>query len=170
MRGYPSLTGPIRAWRNQRNLRFEEYASRWGLDKPAIRHGAALADLDNDGDLDLVVNVLHGPAEIWENLASEPRVAVELRGAPPNTFGIGAQVTLFRGAIPRQIQEMVCGGQYLSSSQTRLVFAAGGSKTDMEIEVKWRSGKRSHVPAVAANRLYQITEPTAADSLETHHQ
>lgn len=158
MRRYPEMQGPIVAFRNLTNLQFAEQTQNWGLNQPAIRHGAALVDLDNDGDLDLVVNVLNGPAEVWENIGGGARVAVELLGLTPNTFGIGAQITLRGGAIQTQTQEVVCGGQYLSCSQTRVVFAAGATKTGMELEVKWRSGKRSRVSAVAANRLYQIDE------------
>ena len=161
MRSYPDLKGPIVGFRNLGNLQFVEETVNWGLDAPAIRQGTALVDLDNDGDLDLVVNVLNGPAEIWENTGSSGRVAVELAGLAPNTAGIGAQITLRGGAVPTQTQEITCGGKYLSSSQTRAVFATGGTRSGMELEVRWRSGKRSHFSGVVANRLYRLEESRA---------
>jgi hypothetical protein len=60
-----------------------------------------------------------------------------------------------------QSQEMVCGGRYLSGDQAMRVFAAGNLTNEMEIEVSWRSGRRTVVSGVKGNRLYEIDEPAA---------
>src|SRR6266446_1215945 len=123
-----------------------------------------LADLDNDGDLDVVVNNLNGVAGIYRNESSAPRVAVRLKGLPPNTRGIGAKIWVYGGAVPMQSQEMICGGRYLSSDDPMRVFAAGSLTNQMRIEVRWRSGKRSVVNGVRANRIYEVDEAAAEGS------
>src|SRR5204863_4973136 len=100
-----------------------------------------------------------GVAAVYRNDGIGGRVAVRLKGAPPNTRGIGATIRLYDGAVPVQSQEMICGGRYLSCDDAMRVFAAGSR--EMRIEVKWRSGKQSVVSGVKANRLYEIDEAGA---------
>jgi hypothetical protein len=155
---YPGLEMPIVAFRNQGDLTFAETTTDWGTSQLGVHQGIALADLDGDGDLDLVVNNLNGSAALYRNESNAPRVAVRLRGLPPNTQGIGAKVRLLGGAIARQSQEVICGGRYLSGSEPLLVFAAGTANRSVTIEVTWRSGRRQLVPDVQANRIYEIEE------------
>src|SRR5437667_3271956 len=122
----------------------------------------ALADLDNDGDLDVIMNSLNDAARIYRNESSAPRVAVRLKGAPPNTRGIGARILVRGGAVPLQSQEMMCGGRYLSGDDNMRVFAAGSITNQMRIEVLWRSGKNSVLTNVAANWIYEIDEAGAS--------
>ncbi|MCI0535985.1 MAG: VCBS repeat-containing protein, partial [Verrucomicrobiales bacterium] len=159
---YPRLPMPIVAFRNQGNLKFTEVTSSWGTEQPAVHHGIALADLDGDGDLDFAVNNLGTSASIFRNESNRPRVSVRLRGAPPNTEGIGASVKLLGGAVPSQSQEIISGGRYLSGSEAILMFAAGSAQREMTLEVTWPNGRRSVIGGVRANRLYEIEQPVAA--------
>ena len=162
---FPPLATPNLAFHNCGELRFEEIGRQWGFDTPTISQGACLADLDNDGDLDVIVNNLNSAAGLYRNNASAPRLAVRLRGLPSNTRGIGARIRVTGGPVP-QSQEMVCGGRYLSCDDTLRVFAVGSLTNRLRIEVTWRSGKRSVVPDARPNCLYEIAEAGAEGKSE----
>ena len=89
------------AFRNQGNLRFTEKSADWGFDHAGISHGMALADLDNDGDMDIAVNNFNEAATVYRNNSPAPRIAVKLRGMQPNTQGVGARITVeAEGLLP----------------------------------------------------------------------
>jgi len=155
---FPLLAQPVVAFRNRGDWRFQDVTDSWGTDSRSVHHALATADFDWDGDLDLVATTLNSPVEIYRNESGAPRVAVRLRGRSPNGQGIGARVVFRGGAVPMQLQEVVSGGRYLAGSDPQLVFAAGQARTGMSIEVLWRSGRRSVVVGVGANRLYEIAE------------
>lgn len=182
---FPRMTQPKQAFRNRGDLTFEDAAAQWGFNQPGVSHGMAFADLDNDGDLDIVVNNMNGAAGIYRNNAVAPRIAVTLRGAPPNRFGIGALIELVAEAEDRkpglspirfiQSQEMCAGGRYLSSDAPARVFAADvtqalkkrieqapGSGTlgtvRLQLRVHWRSGVETVVDGVQPNSWYEIAE------------
>ncbi len=159
---FPALETANVAFRNRGDLTFEECGRSWGFDSTRFSHGTATADLDDDGDLDVAINCLHAPALILRNNASAPRLAVRLRGLPPNPHGIGALVTLRQDTLPLQKQEVLAGGRYLSSDDALRVFAATAPGTPVTIEVQWRSGRRSVIHDARANRLYEIEEPGPA--------
>ena len=153
----PHRRCPSMAFRNRHDLTFEDTSRAWGFDTVGVAQGLAMADLDNDGDLDVVINCLNGPARILRNESSSPRVAVRLKGRRGNTQGIGGRIRVTGGPVP-QSQEMIAGGRYLSGDDPMRVFAAGDS-AELEIEVRWRSGARSVVTNARPNFVYEIEEP-----------
>jgi enediyne biosynthesis protein E4 len=146
------------AFRNRGDTTFE-LMTRWGFDREGISNGAALGDLDNDGDLDVVVNNLNAAASLYRNDASAGRIQVRLKGRSPNTQGIGARIRL-AGGSPTQSQEMICGGRYLSGDQAVRVFAAVPHPGEpLRLEVRWPSGEQSTIRDVEANHAYEIRQP-----------
>jgi hypothetical protein len=164
---HPPLALPRVAFRNLGNLRFEECSARWGFNDVGISHGMALADLDNDGDLDVIMNSLNAPARLYRNDAGAPRIAVRLNGAAPNTRGVGARIIVRGGAVPVQSQEMMCGGRYLSGDDNLRVFAAGSPTNRLSLEVLWRSGRNSVLTNLAPDRIYEVEEDASKATLST---
>src|SRR5207244_11737088 len=91
---YPSVPSSIVAFRNLGDLRFKEVGREWGFYWVGVNQGICCADLDNDGDLDLILNNLHDQAGVYRNEGTKPRVAVRLKGVGGNTRGSGSEIGL----------------------------------------------------------------------------
>lgn len=159
---FPLLQTANLSFRNRRDMTFEETGAAWGFNSKQVSHGIVLADLDNDGDQDVVVSCLNAPPLIYRNETAAPRVAVRLKGKLGNVQGIGGKIKVTGGAAPLQTQEIVGGGRYLSGDDPMRVFAAGSLTNQLTIEVDWRAGARSVITGALANRLYEIDETAAA--------
>jgi hypothetical protein len=158
---YPQWRTANAAFRNQRDGTFEPMSQQWGFDEKGISFGMALGDLDNDGDMDLVVNNLNERASLYRNNVTAGRIGVRLKGLPPNTQGVGARIKLVGGSIT-QSQEMINGGRYVSGDQAMRVFAAdANSQTPLRLEVTWRNGHKSILTNVQANRIYEVDQKGA---------
>ena len=157
-RRFPRLDTPNAAFRNRGDLTFEDSSAAWGFDSRRVSHGMALADLDNDGDLDVIINCLNAEPLLLRNENSKPRISIRLRGQPPNTGGVGARVEVEVPEAPLQSQEMIAGGRYLSSDECVRVFAAINATNKVNIKVLWRSGRQSWVTNAAANTAWVIHE------------
>ena len=144
------------AFRNNHNLTFSDVATEWGLSEPDISHGFCLADLDNDGDLDLAMNNLGTAAAIYRNESTAPRIAVRLEGAGKNSAGVGAQITLRTGEFV-QTQEIIAGGRYLSGDAMERTFAVPVD-APASLEVRWRTGQIKQLRTLAPNQKYIIAE------------
>lgn len=159
---YPRLSQNNVVFRNNADGTFEAMENGWGLGaEPDVSHGMATADLDQDGDLDVVANRLNAPVGVYRNEATAPRVAVRLAGRAPNTGGVGAQVRVrpLEGAVPPQQTSVIAGGEYLSDSGETLSFAVGEADS-VRIEVRWPTDEETVVEG-RPGRVYEVRQPGA---------
>ncbi|HKK47179.1 MAG TPA: FG-GAP-like repeat-containing protein, partial [Balneolaceae bacterium] len=152
---YPLLKLSNKVYRNNHDLTFSNKSTSWGFDKKDVSQGMAFADLDNDGDLDLVVSRMNEAALIYENTGTNSRIAVRLKEDSPNTQAIGATITLKGGPV-EQRKEIIAGGNYLSGSDPLAVFAANPENPDHIITIRWPDGSHTEIDSVKANRMYEI--------------
>lgn len=155
---YPELRLKNKLFRNNGDLTFTDYSENWGFTKEDISQGMALADFDNDGDLDIVMNRFNDVASLYENKSKKSRIAVQLNGEASNSDGVGAKVELISGDF-MQSKEIVAGGSYLSGLQPIAVFAADGE--DHQMNVYWPDGRISTIKNAQQNRIYEINQSAA---------
>lgn len=163
---YPSLPQRSLIFRNRRELRFEEVGEQWGWQEVGIAQGLALADLDRDGDLDVIIGRLNQGVLLYRNEAAAPRIAVKLKGRAPNTEGIGARIRLHSPSL-QQSQTVVAGGRYLSADDKLRSFAIPDPASASRLEILWPSGHTQVVTNLGANRSYEIEEPSRENSSAT---
>jgi enediyne biosynthesis protein E4 len=134
---YPNISY---IYKNNGDLTFTNMAGKWGIDKRAYSNGATYADLNNSGNLDLIVNNINGPAFIYKNNASilsgNHFLSVSLKGKGMNTRGIGARVTVFTGGREQVAEQFPTRG-FLSATSDVLHFGIGKSKIIDSILVRW---------------------------------
>ncbi|MCW9038767.1 VCBS repeat-containing protein, partial [Altibacter sp.] len=153
-------------YQNNGDLTFTKKIEAWGLNDPGYSNGAAYADLDNDGDLDLITNNLYDAAGIYKNNANNNYLQVTLAGPANNPLGIGAKVIVKHGD-KAQIQEQYLTRGFESSVSKVLQFGLGDHPEITEILVAWPDGKVSKTTNVKANQRLAISYNTAKNESVT---
>ncbi|HMF73403.1 MAG TPA: FG-GAP-like repeat-containing protein, partial [Flavitalea sp.] len=159
------------AFQNQGNLRFVNKAREWGLDEPGFSNGSAYGDLDNDGDLDLVINNVNMPCFVYRNNSIDIHpenkfLKVALEGKAKNRFGIGSKVKVhYNNTIAYQEQMPVRG--FESTVDHRLNFGLGKATKIDSVEVLRNDGGISIVKNVQLNALLTVKEANSKSQPNT---
>ncbi len=151
-------------FKNNGDLTFTNTTSQWGINLPSNSNGAAYADLDNDGDLDLVVNNINQPAFIYQNEANSQIknhfLEIKLEGAGLNSQGVGAKVTLYAKDKKQYLEQMPTRG-FQSSVSPVLHFGLGGDKAIDSLLIVWQSGKQQLLKNLNGDQLLTLQEKNA---------
>ena len=143
LQNMPSSSIQSYLYKNNADLTFSNIGKTWGIDSSSNSNGAAYADLDNDGDLDLIVNNINKPAFIYRNetdCAKNHYLEVSLKGAGKNTQGIGAKLIMYANSKQQYLEQMPAKG-YMSSVSPVLHFGVGKDTMIDSLKVIWPGGK-----------------------------
>ena len=154
------------AFRGSDSLVFTDRAEAWGLADEGFSNGAAYGDLDNDGDLDLVVNNINAPASIYENhadslLPERHGLTIRFEGEGSNTAGIGAKVLLYGAGPVRYAEQMPTRG-FQSSVDPRMHLGLGTATSVDSLVVVWPDGRYQTLPDVQADQILTLRQAEAS--------
>jgi enediyne biosynthesis protein E4 len=150
-----------KVYKNEGNLRFSDSGLTWGFNHSSFANGAAYGDLDNDGDLDIVINNVNGPAFVYRNNAREMNknnyLAVFLKGIGKNTFAIGSKIKIFRD---KQIfyRELIPSRGFQSSVDYKQIIGLGNITKVDSMMVIWPDRTYTTILHPALNKLYTIEQ------------
>lgn len=154
-------------FRNKGDFTFENVSYAWADSIPGYSNGAVYADLDNDGDLDVVVNNINDPATILRNNTVEDRssgyLKVKLNGPDKNRMGVGAIVNLYLDNDQVQTRQLVNSRGFLSSVSNTLHFGMGDDAS-VKLEVVWMDGKTQVIDNVSANQHLSLNYTDAIEA------
>lgn len=168
----PQLNNYI--FRNNRDLGFDNVTHNWGITQTAVSNAAAYADLDNDGDLDIVINCLNSEALLYRNNSmhndSTHFLRLKFIGEAANTSGIGAKV-IIQTAHGQQVQEQYLTRGFQSSVDPVMHIGLGRDSIIDALTIRWPGGKITHITKLSADTTITVKQqdakPEVADTTST---
>jgi hypothetical protein len=157
----PSIHVLNKVYQNNGDLKFTDIGMKWGFTQPSFSNGAAYGDLDNDGDLDLVVNNVNQPAFIYKNNSRELNhnnyIAVSLQGKDKNRFAIGSTIKLYEG---KQVltREVIPSRGFQSSMDYKIIIGLGKTAQIDSMIIQWPDLSYSRYLHPALNKVYILNE------------
>ena len=160
----PSVPIQNLMFRNKGNLRFEDVSTKWGLTDKTFSNGAAYGDLDNDGDLDLVVNNVNQEALVYENNTTKDSsvafIGFLLRGGDNNTFAIGSKIQVFSGSQIYQKENIPTRGFQSSMDYKQMIGLPKGQKID-SVLIYWYDRTYTKLIDYQLNKLNRVDFKTS---------
>jgi hypothetical protein len=157
-------------YKNNRDLTFSKMSAEWGVDRKSFSNGSTYADLDNDGDLDLVVNNINEKAFIYENKAEKRKdnhfLTISLKGSKLNTKGIGSRVTVYSGG-QQQVTEQFPVRGFLSSTSDVLHFGLGSLSVIDSLTVRWPDLSMQKIKNIQGNQHITLDSKDAVSTVVT---
>ena len=162
LRGYQTSNY---VFRNEGDLTFSDRTKAWGMERPSFSYGAAYADLNNDGKLDVVVNNIDAPAFIYENVQPKDDahhyLQIALQGESPNRRGIGASLVLTAAGQKQYIYHSPYRG-YMSTMDDREHVGLGRATRVDSLEVRWPDGRYQLLTGLDVDRMVRLRQGDAA--------
>jgi hypothetical protein len=155
---------PAGIYHNKGGKKFEDVSAKLGraLQKPVVARGAAYADFDNDGDLDLAITANNGPARLLrnDNANQNDMLRIKTVGTRSNRDGIGAKLRLTTNKGARLFAMVKSGSSYLSQSELPVTFGLGKPEEGKtaNLEIVWPSGQKDSIPNIKPNQFIIIKE------------
>lgn len=168
----PIVKIPNYAFKNTNGLQFEDVTKSWGLDIPTFSNGAAYADLDNDGAMDMVINNIDDEAFIYKNTAREKDKSnnnylnIQFHGGKQNLEGIGAWANIYYDHGKHQVYENTPYRGYLSTIQNIAHFGLGKVTMLDSVVIRWDNGKKQILRKVKAGQILKVN---IADAREDYN-
>ncbi|WKN41878.1 VCBS repeat-containing protein [Tunicatimonas pelagia] len=162
----PAIEVPNYLYQNQGDLTFANRTEDWGLEQPSLSNAAAYADLDNDGDLDLVVNNVNEEVFIYRNNQKQKNyLKIRLQGSEENRFGVGAKVYL-QNNKQTQYQEMIPVRGFQSSVPYELVFGLDTLVTVEQLTIVWPNNSFQSLKDINANQTLILKQTDAQPKVD----